>query len=425
MKSFQNKIILFIIIATTFYILFSCSENPHQLTLNIYNNDIEGVVKDTILYATRDTTYFIKSKVSTTTSNRLLLGESYGVTARPIIRYTNFISVPDSVIIDSAKIRLTANGYIAETATPSLTVTVFPVLNLWSSNRDSVWNDYESNIDRSKPLAESELTPSDSGAFFFNFNSDGIDLVNKWYENRDNSNENYGVLFDFASANYLQYIHAITSLKDPELIVFYNLPDDTVNYSDTLYASMDAFIYEGNVPINDDKNYVSSLIIYNSIYEFDIRSLLTVYTNEITLIAAAIQVPVDLDKSLIDSRFGVSSMVTIRLLSNFEDSSVKVDSTIRVWASHSQWASDSSYIETNSGSAREVLAKSIIRPILSEPETSQSLAISFIDLIETSSKITDENDFYSFIAFVKRQDLDQTSKPRLWLSYWVPPSPRL
>jgi len=406
--------------------MVSCSENPHQLILNIYNNEIEGAIKDTILYAIRDTTYFVKSKLNTTAySSRLLLGNSNGLEARPIIRFLNFTAIPDSAIIDSAKIRLQTDGNISDQNYSPFTVTVFPIINPWENNLDSVWNDYKSNIDQDVPLSTLDITLQDSTDLVFTLNSAGVSLVAQWLTLIDTPDENYGIIFDFISADFIQNIHAIGTLQDPELIINYTVPGDSINYLDTLSASVDAFIYNGDIPRREDRNYTSTLIVYNTILEFNLREFQANQPDEISLLSATIELPIDRENSIIDSRYDASNIVSLRLLSQFENSTMEVDSTSGLWSSLSQWSSDSSYLETKTGTSREKLAKSIIRRILVEPEIPQSLVISSIDLLNSFSKPIDTTNHYSYIAFFKAKNEFPSTKPRLIIEYWIPPAPRL
>ena len=407
-------------------LMVSCSENPHQLILNIYDNEIEGAIKDTVLYAIRDTTYFVKSKLNTTiSSSRLLLGSSNGLEARPIMRFLDFTAIPDSAVIDSAKIRLKSDGNISDQNYSPFTVTLYPIINSWESNLDSVWNDYESNIDQDVPLSQLDITPQDSTDLVFTLNSAGVALVSQWLTLVDPVDENHGIILNFISANFIQNIFAVGTIQDPELIINYTVPGDSINYIDTLYATNDAFIYNGDVPRREDRNYTSTLIVYNTVFEFNLREFQAHQPDDISLLSATIELPVDRENSIIDSRYDASNVVSLRLLSQFENSTIEVDSTSGLWTPLSQWSSDSSHLETNTGTSKEKLAKSIIRRILVEPETPQSLVISSIDLLNSYSKPLDATSHYSYLAFFKVKNEFPPAGPRLIIEYWVPPAPRL
>lgn len=406
-------------------LFFSCSEDPHQLSLNIFNNELPGVVKDTVLFATRDTTFLIKSKVNTATSLRLALGYNSGFDGRPIFRFTDFFSVPDSAKIDSAKIRLVPDGKTVDENSSPFQVTIYPVLNVWTSNIDSVWNDYLQNIDKTNPLGNSEISPDDTSDLVIEFNRTGVELVSIWADTATTIEDNYGIIIDYEAADFIQYYNSIATNLDPELIINYTIPGDTSRFIDTLLANYDAYIYLADIPAVDNRNLVSTLQVYNTNLEFEIRKFLENQPREFTIISANLEMPIDLEESLIDANFGAASLVSLQLISDFEESAVEVDSTEGRWSRQSQWASDSSFLETLSGNNRQILASSIIRRIISDPDIPEVLTIGYIDNLSTVVKISDERDFYSYLHFFKAKEQNPLLRPRLNIRYWVVPALRL
>jgi len=419
-RSFYFNIFIWLVTV----VLISCSENPHQLTVNVLNSEIPGFVKDTTLLAVQDTSYQVKTKVNTQYSYRLLLGGAFGLEARPILRFTSYLTVPDSAIVDSAKIQLSAAGSVSPGTPTFIDATIYPIVNIWTTNVDSVWGDYLQNIDRNKPLGQLEINPSDTLDYIFNLNSDGIEMVKVWADTATDPVDNYGVIIDFDQADFIQYLYAINSTKDPQLIISYHLPGDTAVYGDTLNGTYDAYVYEGSIPRIDERNYASSLIVNNTLLKFDLAGFLANQPSEISLISANLQIPVDMENSLVDPNYGLANQVTLKLITDINNPAVEVDSTKGLFAITTYWASDSSYIETSADASRKMLAE-MIRQQLVQPADSNGFVISFIDSRETSSTIIDEIEFYSYLAYYKRTHPNPANHPRLKITYWIPASSRL
>jgi hypothetical protein len=405
-------------------ILFSCSENPHQLTVNILNSETPGIIKDTTLFAVEDTSYQVRTKVNTQYSYRLLLGSAYNFEARPILRFTSYYTVPDSAMVDSAKIQLFAAGSISSGTPTSFSSTLYPVLNVWTSNIDSVWSDYLQNIDRNKPLGQSQIDPSDSSNYIYTLNSDGIELVKVWADTATDPNDNFGVLVDFEQADFIQYLYAINTGIDPQLIISYHLPSDTAVYGDTLNGTYDAYIYQGTIPKIADRNYVSTLLVNHTLLKFELAGFLANQPNEFSLISANLQLPIDLNNSLIDPYYGLGNQATLKLESILDDPTFEADSTVNRFALITSWSSDSSYLEINADANRTKLAE-MIRQQLSQPSDTNGFVISFINSRDASSTFSDEIEFYSYLAYFKRTQINAAYCPRLKLTYWIPASPRL
>jgi len=174
------------------------------------------------------------------------------------------------------------------------------------------WDDFEQNIDRNTLLSELQIEPDDTNNYRFTFNDAGLDLVRTWADTSTTPDENFGIIIDFDQADFIQYFSAINSGGDPLMFIQYSLPEDTAVYRDTLLANYDAFIYEGDFSRQPERNYSSSLIEYHQILNFDLSGLLTVYNNEITVLSANLQVPVDLEHSLIDPLYSISNIVVLK-----------------------------------------------------------------------------------------------------------------
>lgn len=405
---------------------FSCSENPHQLTLNILDGDVPGMVKDTTLFAIADTSYQVRTKVNNQYSLRLILGQLNNFEARPILRFTSYLTLPDSAIVDSAKIQLSSAGIVSSGEPLPFIATIYPALSVWTSNVDSVWSDYQQNIDKGKPLAQLQIDPRDTLGinYIFTLNSDGIDLTKVWADTGTHPDDNYGVMVDFDQANFLQYFYAINSTRDPKLLLTYHLPSDTSVYRDTLNGTYDAFVYQGDFPKVDQRNYVSSLLVNHTLLKFDLLGFFNSQPKDISLLSANLQLPLDLENSLIDPHYSLANQVTLKLQSDFTDPAIVIDSTKNRFALATRWASDSSYIEISADDNRKKLSE-ILRLQLNEPDSSIGLVLSFIDSRDPSSTFSDELEFFSYLAYFKRTYPDADKHPRLKITYWVPASPRL
>jgi hypothetical protein len=404
---------LFELFILTGVIFVFCSENPHQLIVNVLEEQSPGTVKDTTLYAMQDTSYFITSKVS-----------AYGIQARPIFRFTDFSSFPDSLQIDSVSLKLYAFKNISSDESIPFSATVYPIdsSSVWSSNTDSVWNEYPNNIDMTKPLGETEIFPSDTGEFVFHLNDDGLDFVRLWADTATSIEDNAGMIIEFQQASFLQYFYAITPLStdlpDPELLLF---------SGDTTYAisaNFDAFIYEGEIPRIENRDYVSSLNVYNSLYKFDLKNFVANQPEGISILSANIQIPVDHANSLIDKDYGIDNQIILNLKSEFGSSSVEVDSTVGKFTIVNSWAEDSSYVEVNASSNRKTLA-ALIKTIVNDTESPESFVLSFVSSTSSSVPPINAVDFYSYLAYYKRTEQDPAKRIRLIITYWVPAKPRL
>ncbi len=415
-------------LAVFFWLLFTlfiaCSENPQQLTSIPYGTNIPGTVKDTTLVVVKDTTHFIRSKVNTQNAARLLLGSSHGLEARPALRFTNYLEIPDSANIDSAKIKLFGSSSSGSLGNTPFTATLYPALAVWTSNMDSVWNDFNSNIDRTRPLGSALIEPSDTLEYTFTLNQDGIDQVNVWADSATDPLENFGVLIDFQSADYIQYFYAIASGSDPVLIIQYSLPGDTTVYGDTLLANYDIYIYQGTVPKIENRNYVSSLLVNNTLLQFDLNHFLASQGSEIAILSASIEMPIDLEHSYLNSRFGIGTQVAMHLTSELENGQVVVDSTNGLFAAVAKWSSDSSYIEIDANVNQTRLAE-MIRKQMADSSQYRGFSVSFIDILDLANPVKDEKEFYSYLAYYKRQESEILRRARLRITYWIPAANRL
>jgi len=390
-------------------ILNSCSEDPQKLTKNIFDPSTQGTLKDTVLYAIKDTTYQVKSIVDTRFSSRLIIGEYQGIKARPIIRFAN---LPQGAEILSGKIRFISDGILGADNQTAFTVTAHPVLNYWLTNLDSVWNNPEDNFDPNVTLGELDITPIANDTLYLNLNTEGLNRFTLWADTT-NQEENYGMILDFSQATFLKYFGSVNSPTNPQLFYTYRLPEDTTQIEDSLSVTFDAFIYSGSINTQSGLNYTSTLFAHATLLKFDLQGFLTAYPDGIVINTANLEIPVNRNNSLFDPVYGPELQI-LSLLSPIDNPSVEVDSTQNVVIQLSQWSADSTYLEVRSEEDRQYLARGIIQKQVSNSDSLQGILIQFRDLTK----------FYSYIAFTKRKEPSAADQPRLKLTFWIPPTTR-
>jgi hypothetical protein len=418
-----------LLLISSLYLLFTCSEDPHQLIVNVYNEEIPGILKDTTLFVLQDTSYFQKADVNTQFSFRLGLGRVQNLKCRPIFRFTDYTTVPDSAQIDSAWIKLFSNSSINEGSTFPFTARMHPIVSTqfstWTGNLDSIWNDPDQSINKGTILSELEISPDDTNDYIFTLNDDGLALVRTWADSAASPDDNYGFIIDFETANYIQYFSAINSVADPQLIIKYSFPADTAVNRDTLLANYDAYLYEGDFPRQQDRNYCSSLIVYNSLFQFNFNDFLIQAGGEVTILSANLELPVDRDRSLIDPLYNLSNLVVLNLESELSEPQVVSDSTIGFYALLNNWSDDSSYVQVSSNNNRITFAN-MIRTQLVNEKNPLGFVISIVDNANNkSSKVDDEKEQFSYLAFYTSKETDLLKKARLTIEYWVPAKPRI
>lgn len=388
-----------------------CSENPVELQTNIINPAFQGSLRDTVLYATRDTSYYQTSRINTQFANRIFIGRYKGLEARPILRFTN---LPQDAQYSEVIVRFTGTGLAGDQTRQPFTATAYPILNSWTTNLDSVWNNYQDNFDPTLPLGALEVTTAGTDTLYLTMNQTGVDKFTEWADSANASvGNNYGFILDFSDANFIKFWSSINASNDPSMIATYQLPGDTTVYHDTTTATYDAFIYQGTGPVISGRDVVSSLIVNATALQFDIKGLNNQYPHGIVISNATLQMPIDWSQSLVDSVFG-NTLRLSRLLSDFDSTHVVADSSFNHYVSLTHWSEDSSYIEVRTGGDRNLLARFILQPMIEDTSATTALAIEMFNKV----------DHYSYFSFYKRHAALPENRPRLVLQYWVPPEPR-
>jgi len=430
------KLFLVLLILTGL-IFYQCSENPIDLNPDLVGSNVLGTLKDTVLYAINDSSYQTESILSTQFSSRVILGSVTGFEARPAFRIWSFARVPDSATILDAKFRLVRSGSSFMGMASPMAVNIHPILNEWTTNTDEVWENYQQNIDPSISYATFNIALEDTADILVDLNADGLDKIVNWFnlywaDTDSISPENTGFLLDFQNANFLQYFLAINPLLDttsakisnPALIVRYSIPNDTTITTDTLDFNFDATIYTGEVAKIPDRDYVATLFPHSTLLQFDLKAFLDGLPQDVSLNSANLQLFIDKQNSLIDKNLGISHTVTLEL-DKITATTVKVDSTKGRYLETSKWGPDSSYIEIKSGDSRRRLATSYLQLQLINIDSTSGFVISIIDVLDQNAVITNERDYYSYLAFHTAKDPNLALRPRLTIKYWVPPPPRL
>ncbi len=408
---------LFVFILIVFLVLLnSCSDDPFNLQNNLYNPEFGGEVRDTVLYAVKDTTYLIQPIVGNRLTNNLVIGSYKGFESRIILKFSR--GLPPMAKIIAARIQFRADGYVGDMNAQPFIANAYPILKQWVSNKDSIWEDYTQNFDPTVPLGQIEFAPSEDDTFFLQMNTNGLEKFTFWADT-NNADQNFGLILDFAEATYLQYLTSIniegdpTIVVEPMLIFDYQSPEDTLVKTDTISATFDAYVYSVNIPMLESRNYVSTQKIYNTLIQFDFESLLEKFPEGIDVVSANLQIPIDKESSFFNPK-ELKDLQVQRTLTDFNTSKVVVDSSFQGLVFLSQWSSDSSYVEVFAGDERRKFARSVIQLQLMSLKSSSAL------MIEFESKTAP----YSYVALYKSGLNDKELLPKLYLTFRVPPVPR-
>ncbi len=391
--------------------LSSCTENPVDLERPLYDSKILGALQDTILYPLRDTTYVLGTRYNTQFGTQLLLGKYNGLEARPIIRFTN---LPQNAQFSQITVRFVTKGVMKNDTAQPFTVTAYPILNAWENNLDSVWDDYTQNFDATRPFGEMEVTTSGSDTLFMQLNDSALVQFTAWADSAAlQENVNHGIILDFSEANFLKAFQSINIGNDPAILCTYQVRGDTTVQQDTISATFDAFLYRGEGPPVENDNMVSSLIAYVSLLQFDIKGFYQKYPDGVIFVSANLEIPFIQEKTQLDHSFGNTLRIN-RVLSEFDSSHVKLDSSYNASVNFTHLTEDSSYRQVRPGDDRRIFASSILQKELEDSQAQNTLAIVFGNLVN----------HYSFFSFHKRQVGNPAFLPRLRIIYWIPPGSR-
>jgi len=188
---------------------------------------------------------------------------------------------------------------------------------------------------------------------------------------------------------------------------------DTTVITDSTFVTLDAFIYSGSIPNIPGRDYASTLQVYRTLLKFELKSFLAKFPQGVLINSANLQMPIDTVHSLVDTTLGTFLQLR-RIISPFNPDSVVVDSSSTLTIPFRQRSDDRTYVEVASSSYRQNLAQNYIQNQLRNIEDPYGILVEFSTFIDT----------YSYFSFYKRNDANPALRPRLILTYWIPPSPR-
>jgi hypothetical protein len=398
------RILAAISLSLIFVFFWSCDETTEFTQGQLFSPAVQGELAKDTLYAELDTTFSIPIP-STRSSNRLLVGSFEGFNCRPIIR---FRGLPQNATIFDARIRFITAGLTGDNP-QSFTMTAYPILNDWDSNVEDVWDNYQTNIDTTTVLGSMEVTTVEDDTLIMQMDSVGIKFFNTWTK-EDSAEFNYGFILNFNNANFIKEFYSNSNLTGPGAILTYAQPQDTTKV-DTFLSSVDAYLIEGNLSRQPDRDYVISLNPWVTLLQFNTSYFLdeNKFPNGVIVESANLQLGLDRQNSHFNAALGANTHI-LRLESELNDSQVEIDSSVFGSATFS--IDVSQFLEdSNVGSERRDLGHYFLQDQLENPEPVKKLFVGF----------TNNIDGLSYFVVFKR---DHPNRPRLIIEYWIPPGPR-
>ncbi|NQS97207.1 MAG: DNRLRE domain-containing protein [candidate division Zixibacteria bacterium] len=401
MKFFQ----FILIIISAAVIFYGCAENDGKVGAGINNPGINGEVVDTVLIpAILDTFYSVQ--VNSGQSFNLYLGEYGGFKSKFLLKFSNFISLPDSFCIDSAEIQLRTGSFFGDsTATyPDFQSSVHQLSEVIPNND---W--YETNVTWDSVLAWDEESifdftisqspDSDSVSFVID-----TSIVNQWIY-ADSISPNTGLIFDYSgeaqfARQFLSSENADTSLK-PQLILYFTPFDTTeeglweAGEADTVisYATNDVFIALDTVQLANNRLYIGRSIAYRSLFRMDLSEFFPTfgyYINKAEFVMFA-----DTESPLY---MGELSTITASKLAD------------TLWIANPAEASFTTYYGASSilsGDSLALTISSLVREWIEGPELNYGLAVRF----------SIEGGAMTRMPLYTPEEPDSTKKPYLHIIY--------
>lgn len=392
----------------TFLIFLNCDDTTELKSSQIFDPAVHGELAKDTLYAELDTTFSIPVPV-TQASTRLLVGSFSAITCTPIIKFT---SLPANASISEAHIKFITAGISGANPQPfdTFTVKANPILNDWTTNKDMI------NFDLTTELGSMAITADSSDTLIMQMNSTGLDFLNRWADT-DSSALNYGFVLNFSNANFIKAFYSNRSTAGPRVVLSYTLPGDTTARKDSVLATADGFLVDGDITIAADRDYASTLNPWVTLLQFNTSPLLKEHPEGIIIESANLQLSIDKSNTLFNADFG-ALLRAVRLKSDLNDNVVEVDSSVISSPTYSidvtQLIDDSSMVVTRPGTERRDLGRVYLQDLVESPTPTKKLYIGFQTNIE----------FLSYIAFFKRDDPDKNKRPQIIVEYWIPPERR-
>lgn len=404
------KIYIAVLISLSLLVFWSCDETTKFGKGELFNPAVQGQLASDTLYAEMDTTYSINIP-NTRTSDRLMVGSFAGFQCRPILKFT---SLPIGATITEAHIQFITADITGDNPQP-FTVKAHPILNDWISNTDVNWDDYLQHIDTTQTLGSMTASISDNDTIIMDIDSLGLKYFNKWV-NEDSVDFNYGFILQYYNANFIKDFNSNRNPQGPQVILSYNFPEDTT-LTNSVYSTTDAFLIEGNFSRQPGLNYVTSLLPWVTLLQFNTANLINNLPEGFIIESANLQLSIDRANTFFDSEFGTFLNI-LKLTSDVDSGGVVVDSSVLGSPTYTidmtRLSDDSSYVEVNLGAERSNFGQLYIQDRVDNLQTTKKLYVGFKNNI----------DFLSYIALFKHNHPDLNKRPRLILSYWIPPNSR-
>ena len=251
-------------------LLLYCARNKGNPVGTAYFERDNMGAENRVVYqpVSKDTSF--KTYVNTAGSPYLFLGDIPDITSRILL---HFAALPDSGVVDSARITLHTESLIGE-RTGAFTATVHPVLAewnaatvTWESFTDDMIGDAIVEVDFS---ADDIDVAGDSLAYTFDL---PLDLVQSWVDSTTAA-ENYGIVICAPPSDFLVSLHsddnAVSTGLSPELYLRYTT--DTVRtYSYT--PSSDLFLADSGREPGENSLYIGNGAGFHSVVRIEVDTI--------------------------------------------------------------------------------------------------------------------------------------------------------
>lgn len=285
-------------------LISGCALNDGDVGNSIADPGINGEVTDTTFSPEFYNDYY-SIQSNTSGSQSMYLGAYGGFQAKFLIKFSYFPGLPDSFLLDSARIKLTANTYFGDSlaAYPDFNYSVHELTSVLPNDdwyASSVTWDSVVSWDPT-PIFESMISQSpDSDTISFTVPNE---IVETWLlaaEGPDTSGGdtttviNYGLIFDYSiDAQFARQFFSTqisdTTLK-PQLFLYITTNDslwldstgvDTTgsdtSLTMTIYCNNDVFITQDTASLAPDMLYLGRGIAYRSLFRFNVEDYFPVF----------------------------------------------------------------------------------------------------------------------------------------------------
>ncbi len=276
-------------IALSLLLLGGCAEHDGKVGKGIMDPSLEGEVFETTLYPSDFQTpasAYYGTQINTGQSLNLYVGEYKGVRARFLMKFNDFLVLPDSFSLNSAEISVTSGEVFADTAnlpSNSLDVSVHNIDDILPS---ADWHEssvtWDSLIDWEQTAIAQFSLPADLDTHTHSFDID-IATVTGWIY-ADSLSPNMGLLFDYSGEpDFMRQFYSSENppqdsvLKPQMELVFVPFEQDTADTSvwiegesDTVkvYATNDVYVALDSAALDESYLYIGRTITYRTLFRF-------------------------------------------------------------------------------------------------------------------------------------------------------------